>query len=107
MSEVRLTSAAHDVAETYVTTQGFYAAIYDEASPVNVKGFMEREFEASRQQIHALGTDPGFICLPSTGGSWTALTEANFLLGHSCSMAFSVRLSRLQGRLRLTRAELR
>jgi hypothetical protein len=63
----RLTSATHDVAETYVTTESCYAAIYDEASPVNVKGFIEQEIEASRQQIDALGKDRGFILFDLNG----------------------------------------
>jgi hypothetical protein len=53
MNEARLTSAAHNVAETYVATLSCYAAIYDEASPANVKGFMKRELEASEQQLDA------------------------------------------------------
>jgi hypothetical protein len=57
MSEAKVTSAAHNVAETYVATLSCYAAIYDEASPANVEGFMEREFEAAEQQIDALGKD--------------------------------------------------
>jgi hypothetical protein len=38
-------------AEAYVTTHSLYAAIYDEFSPANVKGFVERELEAGRQEI--------------------------------------------------------
>src|SRR5262245_45279568 len=60
MTEVPLTSAAHNVAETYVTTQGFYAAIYDEASPANVKDFLKREFEAAEEQIAARGVEHCF-----------------------------------------------
>lgn len=57
MSEVRLTSAEHNVAETYVATLSCYAAIYDEASPANTEGFMERELKAAEQQLDALGQD--------------------------------------------------
>jgi hypothetical protein len=57
MSEVKLISAAHNMAETYVATRCCYAAIYDEASPANMEGFMERELKASEQQIDALGKD--------------------------------------------------
>lgn len=68
MSEGRPTSAAPNVAETYVATLGCYAAIYDEASPANVNGFMEREFEASEQEVVALGKDSGFFTLLAFNG---------------------------------------
>jgi hypothetical protein len=45
------------VSETYVTTHSLYAAIYDESSPANVKRFMEREIEASKQEIRASRKD--------------------------------------------------
>ena len=44
-------------AEVYITTHSLYAAIYDEASPANVKGFMERELEASKDTLRASGKD--------------------------------------------------
>jgi hypothetical protein len=56
----RRQAGVRDVAEAYVTTQSCYAAIYDEASPANVEGLVEREIQASQQQIDALGQDRGF-----------------------------------------------
>jgi hypothetical protein len=44
-------------AETHVVTQSLYAAIYDEGSPANVKGFLERELQASKQDVSARGMD--------------------------------------------------
>jgi hypothetical protein len=53
--------------ETYVTTLGCYATIYDEASPANIDGFMGREIEASQQQIDALGKDRCFTLFAFNG----------------------------------------
>ena len=57
MNEGRLKPGAPAVAEAHVTTNGLYAAIYDELSPANVKGFIERELEASEQEIRAARKD--------------------------------------------------
>jgi hypothetical protein len=45
------------VSKIYVSTQSLYAAVYDVASPVNTRGFLEHELEASKRRARARGAD--------------------------------------------------